>query len=748
MSVPALLRKHATAAVLAAAAIGLAFYVLVIDRGSTTTDETEARKLRLFPAWRMDEISRVEVEIEGGAGAGPEKYSLVRPEKGVASRTWNLEHDGTVYPADEQVVDKLLSTFDSARIHHEVPSSSVNRGELGLDSPRARFRIVMTPLTYSLVIGKPTSDETGTYAEVEGPDGKRVVVIKSSLASAFAVRTDELRSRRMTTHLSIELAGLWLEGEGGTRKLERAPWVGGRGSGFRFADGSEGPVGRRVDGDRLNQIFVSFVRMEADTFLERAQADAASRPLVTMTTIPKEGARAVLAIGGACPGKPELVVVVRSEPSYLAGCVPEGSVKPLLRPVAELVDDGIVGAAVDEIVELRIERDGKVLDLARFGEGFKVRKPKEGEISAEVGNGLLFDIIDARGDLAPDDAAMPDGQPTLLRVVSQGGLAGPDGPLQRVEEVLVGPLVDGRHLAIRKEDGAKLYIGESAAAALRPSDLLLRGLDVISYRPIDVEEMTIEHGATVQRFKQSGPEVTLLEPKARGVTADNGFAQGAIAAFVQLQAVRWVAEQPEPTFGLGTPRFVIRAKVAPGGSDERTLVLSLGARTDDGVYAALKGDDAVFLLPLAIEDSFDRTFVSRNAFGILPADAERIEIEAGDSSAVLARDGRQLRWTGKSESLSSELEKALGKLLPLTAVGVGPARAEHGLAEPTLRITLTPRKASEADAQAPKAIRFVFGAGSAIDGTPVRYARRDDIDATFALPQGAVNRLVELIATK
>jgi len=335
--------------------------------------------------------------------------------------------------------------------------------------------------------------------------------------------------------------------------------------------------------------------------------------------------------------------------------------------------------------------------------------------------------------------------------MSQGGVSDGGAPVQRVEEVEVGPLVEGRHLVVRKEDGAKLYIGESAAAALRPSDLLLRGLEVLSFRPIDVEEMTVEHAAgeaRVQRFSQSGPNITLLEPKAKGVTADKGFADGAIAAFVRLQALRWVAEEPEPTFGLAAPRFVIRAKVAPGGSDAQTVVLSLGARADDGVYATMKGDPAVFLLPLAIEDSFDRTFVSRNAFDVQPADIDRIELTSGASSAVLVRDGRQLRWSGKSQALSSELEKALTKLSPITAVGIGPAKPEHGFAEPGLRFVVTPRKSSDPDALAPKAIQFTFGAGGSLDSAPVRYGRRDDIDATYALPQPAVKRLIELVEQK
>jgi len=735
---PSFLRKHLTAIVLSVCVVLAAVVTFVLDRDSLTTGESEARKGNLLPAWRGDDIVKLEVTSEG------ESYVLTRAPKGEQKRVWDLAIDGKAYPAEEQTVDRLLSTLEYAKFAREVQPTSVNRDEAGLASPRTTIAITMGELKFLVALGGPAATGEGVYVEVEG---RGVYVITTGLAAALIVPSADLRSRSLVPYMSTSLAGLWLEGEGGTRRFERAEWGGGRGSGFRFAEGSQGTVGDRVDGAQLDQVLVAFGKMQADAFLDEQVASVASKPRVTVTMVPRDGAPSELAVGGACPDRDGFIVVVRRSPEYLAACVPEAVIQPLLKPAAEFEDDGIVGANVDEIVELSIQQGDKSLEIARYGPGFKVRKPEEREIDAETGNGLLMDIVSARGDRAPPGTAPPSGDLVKVRIKSQGGIKEGGGTIERTEDLEVGPLKDGKHLILRKEDGALIFIGDAAASVLRPSDLLLRDVDVVDISTLDIEDVSIEHGNEKQRFSRAESSYSLLLPKGKGLRADDGFAGSAVTTLAKLSAKRWVAEEPTPAFGLSTPRFTISATISKDPqAPERpiSIKLLLGARTDDGTYATVSTQKGVFLVEHKVEETFDRSFIARDAFAITTATADQIEIQSGSKRVKLVRDGRQLRLEGGSETRAAELEKALSQLMPIRALSSGPSRAEQGLAEPSLKIKITRRKGSTDDAALPSEIQIGIGVGDTFDGVGIRYARRDDVDATFLVPIAAASRLVSL----
>ncbi len=733
-------RKHATAIVLVALTSVAAAVVFLVDSGTITSGEAEARKTSLIPAWRADDITRLELK------GADESYALSRPAKGVSPRPWSLELADKVLPAEEQAVDRLLSTLEYARFSRQVPEGSVDRAAFGLSPPSSTLTLSMGELGFVLKVGATTPAKEGVYVEVEG---RGVFVITPSLASALWMRSSELRSTAFVPYLSTELSGLELSGEGGTRKFERAPWGGGRGSGFRFAAGSEGPVGERVDGLALDHVLVAFGKMQAEQFLTEEQAQQASKPRVEIKMVPAQGEPGLLSVGGACPDKPGFVVVVRSSPSYAAVCVPETVTAPLLKPASDFEDDGMIGASVDEIVELTIQQGDKVLDLARFGEGFKVRKPEERTIPADVGNALLKDIVDARGKRAPQGTAKPSGEVIAVRVKSQGGVAPGGGPIERSEEleIAVGA-TGGEQVVLRKEDGTMWLLGSGAASALRPSDLLLREQTILELSTLDVEELSIERGADKQRFKRKDAGYELLEPKGAGVRADDGFAGAAVTTLATLEAVRWVAEAPEPAFGLSEPRFKVSAKLSadPNHKDRpKSVVLLLGARSDDGTYAMVDHKKGVFLVKREVETAFDRSLVARDAFNLDTSTADKIELSVGNKKVVLVRDGRQLRIPGGSDARAAELDKALVQMSAIRALTVGPPAPDHGFERPAFTALVTRRKSGAGDGTTSKQFKLMLGVGDTVDGVGIRYARRDDVDATYLVSLAAAARVISLV---
>jgi hypothetical protein len=722
-------RRHATPIVLVAAVVGAGGYMLW-DSGSLTTSEAEARKHQLMPAWRLDEITKVDVTV------GDVTYTLTRPSQEEKSRPWTLRDPGGMVPAEEQVVDKLLTVFQYARVERKVEVRPGERGQFGLDAPRARFTFTMGKL--ELVVKVGGGAEGGSYVEVEGHG---LFVVADSTIKGMLMDPADLRSRAFVPYLSTALVGLQLDGKGGKRHFERAPWTGGRGSGFRFAAGSEGAPGARVDGGRLDQVLISFGRMQAETFLDEATAKSASKPSVTVTMIPREGARGVLEVGGACPGREGLVVVVRKEPTWLAACVPEGVVPALERPAAEFEDDGVMGAVADEVIELSITRGDKALEIARFDTGFKVRKPSERQISAEQGNDLLFDLQNARGKPVPESTELAE-PTTTVKIRSQGGASVEGKVPERLEELVVGAPDGDRVVVLRREDGQKLALDRATAALFAPSDLLLRDTTILAYAPINLEELVVERGDKRQVLRRSGPGFTLVEPKARGVVADEPFALEAFNGLAGLTASRWIAEAPESLHGLDQPRLVVKGKIVEGDGAERLVELLVGARSDEGFYASVsvpreEGQppiDGVFLLPFERVGAFSRSFASREAFSLQLAKADRVDIRLDGKSLELVRAGRQLTLSGGSSARASTVEKVLGELSALRAVAIGPPPAKLGFDAPGLELVVTPRKGSGDDSGGAK-VTFQFGHVDSVDGVGVVYARRDDIDVTYVVSE-------------
>jgi hypothetical protein len=725
-------KKHATTLVLAALAAGAVTWV-VMDRGSVSTNEAEKRKRNLIPAWRGDEVTRLEIEL-------PEKpYVLERPKEG-EERNWTLTVGGDAMPAEDQSVDKLLGSFEYAEFQREVPPSSVDRAAFGLDAPVARFRIQMGELKYELAVG---GDAAGSpdqkYVEVVG---RGVYVVNASLVAALSRPAEEVRARDVMPYLSTDLQGLVLEGKGGTRKFERAPWSGGRGSGFRFAEGSEGPIGRRVDGTRLDQVFVAFGRMQAETFVDAAKAATASRADVTVTMIPKHGRSGVLVVGGDCPGKEGLTLVRRTEPSPLDVCVPSGVVGALFVPAKDFVDDGLVGASVDEIVEVDVRIGDKTFDLARNERGFKLRSPEQRDIPLDAGNRFLAGLVAARGEPL-SEATGPTGDVVKVKVISQGGIDESGGLAERTEEIDIGPKDGDRRVAFRHEDGAAVSIGVDAALAFESAQLLLLDRHVMTFRRPAVASFTIERGELRQELTRNGSDFDFASPKGEGLLVDQAWATEALDALSALTAERFVAEKADASFGLEPPRAKIVIELdASSATPKQTLTLLLGNATDDGPYAQLAGKPEVFIAPGPVASLASRLFVSRASFSVRPSELERLVLRSSGKTSTLVRDGSRLIVEGHpADAAASEISQAIDDLVALEAVSVGAAKPEHGLEAATLTITVTPRRTTD-DVAAPKPVTLTFGASDTLRGEGIRYARRSDVDATFAVSAGAVRRVM------
>lgn len=721
-------RRHATTFVLVALTVGAGLWVMVAERRLPSTAEQEARRQNLLPTWDDAALTRVDVVSLRGA------FALVRDE-GVAPgddapRTFDLVRGDQRFAADPQQVDQLLTTLQLATVRRAVAEGSVDRGAMGLDTPAVRVTIAMGPITHRLAVGGVVPGD-GRYVEVEG---RGVFVVPAAVAEALAVEGDALRDRTLVPYAGRAIAALSLEGEGGTRRLERAPWPASGGGGFRFAEG-----GPRVSARALDAALEALGRFRAEVF-PPGDGGPIEEPRLTLTLTPTEGAPAVLVIGGACPDRDELVLVHRTAPSPLRACVARDVLPPLLRSRADLEDTRLVGATLDEIVETRVERGSSVLEMARKGAGFAVRLPEPRDLPEAAARAFLDALLAAKGQLEVGAPARLDGEGAAeLRIVSRP--AAPGDP-ERVETVQIGPADGGRRWVRRVEDGATLVVDDAVARPLLTPELVLHERKVIDVPAEKVREVAIRGASVDQRIRRAGLGVDLVAPKGRGLSADEAWGLELFDRLAKLEAVRWVAPAADPAFGLDPPRFTVEVSIETDGpGSERTRTLRFGAPGDDGPFAQIDGDPAVFVAPEALEEAARRWLVDRGAFRVRPAEVTRLVASAGSGPALTLErvDGALVARSEAPDAAAraARVREGLDELVALEAVAIGTGRPEHGLEQPVVSLEVTPREG--------KPFRLVIGATDAREGESVHYARRSDVDAVFTVGRGPVRSLLEAV---
>ncbi|TKD00812.1 DUF4340 domain-containing protein [Polyangium fumosum] len=744
MSFAKIAKKHATTLVLSALAIGAGAYVFVVDRGSVTTEEATQRKKNVLLAWRPDEITEVVIE----QGASSAKLTRTPPDA-LGQHFWEVTIGGERFPAEAQIVDQLLGTLEFATHERVIAPDSVDRAASGLDAPRARLVVTTPGRTTTLAIGGPAQAPAGAaIVEVHEGDRASFQVITKELVTALALDPSSLRSRDLLPYPTPDVTRFQIEGPSGMFALAR-PTDGGD---ALLLDVPAKDAGRRASRAATDEFESTFSRMRAEAFLSDEAARRASTPTATLTLTPKDTTKpkGILVLGGACPDKPDLVVALQTAPTRAAACVPASFLDALSKPEGTFVDRNAFFATIDEIHEVTLTAGDRRIELARKGTGFHERAPEDRDIEGDTGRLFLESLLALRakdflalGDRASLGLDPPQGKVRLVSVLPSRNPDGGDD--DRIEELLIGKPQGDLVPVLRVSDSALLGIPADRARVLFPSKITLRSPTVIDAPQTSLRAMRITEGDRVQQLERTAEgSFALKEPRGKNLTADLGFGAELAASLLPLRVERFVAERDDGSFGLANPRLVIELDLAAANdAGAHTVRLLLGAPTTGGSFARLDGDDAVFVINPKIEAAAGKWLLDRSIFTLDVTEIQKVTLTPSDRRKpplVLDRVGDALRIQGDETATAkaAAIRDALADIIPEGAVRIGPPRKEEGLDPPAVVITIERRGL---DPDAPPAVdpqrtlRISLGAGDAFRGTNVTYARRDGIDATYAIAQ-------------
>lgn len=710
------LRKHAASIALIACAIGLGVYVLVVDKDHVSDSERASRPKNVFPAFRRDELSRVEISTD--------KEKLVFERKAAddaGERDWRMTSPRDDL-AEPDAIDRLLGALEFATYVRKVDDGS------GMQPSRAKGSITMGKLVLEFTLGQPApSPEGASYFSVAG---EGTWVVGKEVTTELLKGADAYRSRSIVPYLSIDLARLEVTGEPDGWAIDRKDDVA-----FVFGD-----TKLRASREKLDRVWLAFADMRADSFLDSAD-DA--HPAFTIRMVHKDASKppAELAVLGACPTVPNDVIVVRRAPSRVIACVPKVVLDGLGTKRADLLDARLFSARADEVEEVTLESipAGTRVELARKGSGWHLRSPADRELAGdevEVTNALVSAIAHGTGSgVSADKGCAPRSRVTLVRTETHVS-----------ESIEVGICDDKRVTAVRALDGGRLFVPPELARKLVPRVSALEGRNVFSTAidTRDVVSLKLRCG-TPQDLSHPGPGWLLDAPS--GFAPDQAGAVDALDAIIHARADAWVADEDEPAFGLAasTCTATLGVRVA---SATRDVTLVLGAEGEGGVYGRARDSRSgspvqgpVFVAPRALRDALSKILIDRSGIGVDPARADSVRLTVGDRTLSLARAGSDFAPTdGGAFARAPELTRALTTLRADEVVHLGAALPDEGFASPSLVLD----SKSTADGGT-RATHVTFGRATVRANQNMYFARIAGVDATFAVAQDRVTPLIDAV---
>ena len=697
--------------VLALGTLGLVW----ATREAPTTATLRSRKDKLFPNFRKDAISRLvltqagrELVLEPGhepnATEATDDYRIVKP--------WPER-------ADIASVNQLLGSLDLASTLR--PADGVADAQAGLDGSALQIRLEMAGKVQTVKLGGPAPSPAGArYAEVDSGGSRTRYVVSQGVASELSMPFDKFREPRLLEYGRSEIARLSLGRGMAHIELD----LNERGTFFTLVNGDH-ELARHAVTDR---VLSALSRLATEQFVEVEQArevlshDADS---IGLTMVDKAIAPVTLSFASTCPKDATQALVLREQlgrPAR-AGCVPNEVAGALRVGFDELRVTAPFAARPDEIEELRVVRGSQKLELARKDKGFVLRAPSNGEVTLDAGNARISAIAEARG-VRPEPASMAELglEPPAGEVSIQ--IAGADEATHRSEQALVGkPRRDGSVCVKRTADGVVLCFSAETAHVFDPDATLLKGLTLFSFAPSELSSFSVD-GPGLHELVRRHDDGTYALEEPKGFLHDGSLVADAVQTLGALQAARWVAATDAASFGLAAPRLRVSITLAatPG-----TRELLVGAATPGGYFARVSSDPGVFVLARSTFGELAAPLIDRALTPFAESELSAISIRSGHQTLSFARPDQT--WVGATNQppQATNLLEPLSALRAEFAVHVGAAGLAEGFAKPQSEVTFV--------AKSGKRVRLLIGAHDTLNDTPIAYARRDDIDATFALAQ-------------
>jgi hypothetical protein len=732
-----ILRTNAVLALIAAAVF---LFIMGWERHTLSSGELRERRGQLVTHFVRDRVTELRIEREDG------EVVLVRERAEEDELGDWLLRAPIESPTDIDAVDTLLGAIEWAtprRTLEGIDAEDARR--FGLTEPRVRLRFRIGAADqagsaeHTLSLGVEDPQGGGIYAQLD--DSSVAYVVGRDLVEALDHDANHLRAKEVFFDFGTMQSKLFeIERAEHPYRLEK------RDGRWHVVEPFAGWASERG----VRAILTSLADIKAARFVDETPDDLGRYGLADpslVVTIERdfedETRRAVLRVGGACGGH-EGEVYARTDEGPVV-CVPSDELEPLAAPPEELRELRLVTREDEDVDAVVVERGGSRLELTRGDDGFTLTSNGDTrDVDEDALAGFMESLrgIRAIGFLPADDAQLRG-----------AGLVSPSQTItirtndEPDEVVQIGARSPDGIYARRGDEPAVIRLAPEAEELLEVTPLRFRALRLVEASVESARELRVQRGTTEEVVVRDGDDYRLTAPIA--ADAESADVRMALTQLTDLEALRFVADAATAAHALARPRIVATVSLEASGEGEDRVpaaehTLRIGAATDDGAYATLDDDPAVFVVSTHLHDALSAPLLSRSLLATDLPELAGLTIESGASRIELTRDGATLTradGTALDADTARAMEDALSTLRAAETVGYGPAPAQAALATPRARITVTRTD----NAPEPRTYTILVGAETTdAAGRARTYARRDDLDATFLVATDALAPLTSL----
>ncbi len=378
--------------------------------------------------------------------------------------------------ADGGAVDGLIGSLiglESSRAFE-----GFDRGELGLDDPRARVTLITGSGQSVLEVGAELPASSDMVVAVAG--GAKAYQVAASLFDDLVKAPGDWRDKQLFAGLRGDVDRISLASLGSEERILLAK----RGDDFWI----ESPLADRADEELVNTLLSELTGLRAESFLDE--------PLLTPESMglePPQGVlEAVLAgreqpfrleLGSAAGDEGTTYGRVESQLVEIKTRLPE----PLATAAADWRSKSWTAQQVFKIEKAGFEDVEGALEISRDGADWK---RGDDRVGYTVVSDLLYPITDAKGRQVLDrDAAVAAGH-DLQQAALKITLAAKDAEkLLAAEELSLFPVVDGFAAATSGDRDAVLLLGEDDAGEILEKVRALRTAEPLPAEPLPAEPL-------------------------------------------------------------------------------------------------------------------------------------------------------------------------------------------------------------------------------------------------------------------
>ncbi len=713
-------------------------FIVFFERGSLSTSEREGRKGRILEAFVRDRVDRIEIQRKGVT-------TVIERQEANPEATDLFENTGGYRvaapykaPADRDTVDSLLAALEWIAPRRSLGEASTeDLAKFGLDKPRYRVSFVVGRTRLGFSIGAPSSDGTGAYLLTT--DDKRAYVIGKDLVEALDREPTDYHTKALhdgvasftTEKLSLRDAS----GESVIQKKNDLLWLQ-RPEPVLASEPALVEVVNALDALKATRLAAE----KAGNLADYGLATPSLTLMVDSKTFDpgqKDKSRIEhleLRVGKACASHAGESYVRANQGSIM--CAADADLAKLRKTPAELRESRLLVLDDAEIrtIEIRSgKRELRVEEGKDSARRYRVladgREVQSGDVDETALSDWLKLLRGAVAEAYEDDPSVSTGAPvTTLRFER-----GKDKPAY---EVQLGRVQGERVAVARGGEKVVAWYGKNVLDLATISGVRFRKPRLLEEDAGALTKLTIRGvDRTTEVVVKRGERFVLEEPTAvHGSEAERSAVDEIARLSAKLEAVRFVADGPAPEHGLGQPSYVLQTVFKSG----KTHTLKLGAAADEGRYAQLDAEPAVFIAANALVRQLETPLVSRSALAVPLEQLGRFTITSGGTTLRVEPEAGAfvaVTGAGRDPKLGEALARSIATLRAVRVTAYGKAAADEGMNEPALRVAI--QLAGDAKGER----TFTIGAAAGSEPDAGYHARRSDLDVGFVVPKSALEAL-------